>query len=63
MTETEIDSKTGLPLLDQETKSKNAKGAIVAGFVINIVFTLIGVGIAWATYKFGSTDKYDSKIA
>ena len=41
MTE-EVNSKTGLPMLDEAEKAKNAKGAVAAGIVLNLVFTAVG---------------------
>ena len=61
MTE-EVNSKTGLPMLDEAEKAKNAKGAVAAGIVLNLVFTAVGGGIAWAVTKWGSTSAYDAKI-
>ena len=59
---TEVNQKTGLPLLDEEEKAKNAKGAVAAGIFINLVFTAVGGGIAWAITKWGSASAYDAKI-
>ena len=58
----EINKQTGLPLIDQETKTKNSSKAIRFGFILNIMFSLIGIGIAYLIYKYGSTDLYNSRI-
>ena len=58
----EINKTTGLPLIDQETKVKNARKAKIFGFVALTMMSLIGIGIAILTYKFGSTEVYDARI-
>ena len=62
MTE-EYDAVTGLPKIDQETARESGKKGLIGTTIGMIIFAAIGYGIAFATYTYGSTAKYDAKIA
>ena len=58
-----INEKTGLPLFDDDAeKAKAGKKGFVTVVIIHLIFTLLGVGIAYLIYKFGSTEDYDRAI-
>ena len=59
----ECNPKTGLPLIDEEEKSKNAKKGLIVVNVLALVLFGIGYGIAYCIYRFGSTDLYDRRLA
>ena len=56
---TDVNPKTGLPLVDEEKAKKNAMIAYPASIFLQVVLQAIGLGIAYCVYTFGSTDKYD----
>ena len=58
----EYDQTTGLPKMDQEYARAAGKKGLIGTTVAMIIFAGIGYGIAYATYIWGSTDKYDAKI-
>ena len=60
--ELEYDKKTGLPKMDQDERDKGESGGMKATLITPFFFTAIGLGIGYATYKFGSTEVYDAKI-
>ena len=58
----ELNPNTGLPNLTEEDKEKAANSDKFKSVFYPIVSTLIGTGIAFLIYRFGSKDKYDAKI-
>ena len=58
----QVNPKTGLPVLMEEEKEKSMKDYKLKAFVGPIVTPLIGTGIAFLIYRFGSKDSYDVKI-
>ena len=59
---TEKNEKTGLPMIDQETKDKKMKQAQFGQFIAPIVTTLIGYGIAYLVYHWGDIAKFDRNL-
>jgi len=53
----------GMPDMTEEEKEDGAAGARKTLMMVTIVPRIIGLLIAYAIYYFGSTAKYDSKIA
>ena len=57
-----MNTKTGLPLIDQEEKASNGKKALCGVVMMLLIFTGVGVGIAYLIMMFGSTDLYNARI-
>ena len=58
----DVNPNTGLPNLTEEEKEKAANSDKFKSVFYPVVSTLIGSGIAFLIYRFGSKDKYDAKI-
>ena len=62
MSMTNKNEKTGLPLIDQETKEKKMKFVPLGQFIVPIITTAIGYGIAYAVYAWGDRAKFDANL-
>ena len=57
-----FDKVTGLPTIEPEKAKKGARKAVIMNFMMPVVLTLIGFGIASAIHSLGSTDLYEQRI-